>query len=346
MKSFLFFIFISFLVQLPVFAAGDNNELLAGGVNPGYHEKPSWFKQSFLDIQEDINEASESSKRLMLYFYQDGCPYCAKLLKDNFGNTEISEKTQQYFDVVAINMWGDKETTDLDGQDSTEKQLAEKLRVQYTPTLLFFNEEGKVVSRLDGYYAPAKFNVVVDYVGNKQESKMTLQSYYQSQIKSLKEGKVQHIAGSLSSPYKLKSDRVDSYRPLVVFFEEGSCAQCDELHNDILKRESVSKELTNFDVAVVNRWSNDLIETPNGDKMPIVEWARKIGVKHSPSMVFFDTDGVEVFRTDAFLKTFHTVGAMDYVSTQSYKKQPNFQRYLKYKTDALHARGFKVDLMD
>ena len=41
--------------------------------NPGYHEKPDWFKQSFLDIREDVQEASGEGRRVLLYFYQDGC---------------------------------------------------------------------------------------------------------------------------------------------------------------------------------------------------------------------------------------------------------------------------------
>ena len=67
--------------------------------NPGSQEKPDWFKVSFLDLNEDIDEAAVNNKRLMLYFYQDGCPYCKKLLEDNFGQRKIAEKTQKYFDV-------------------------------------------------------------------------------------------------------------------------------------------------------------------------------------------------------------------------------------------------------
>ena len=113
-------------------------------VNPGYHEKPSWFKESFLDLREDVQEATENKKRVLLYFYQDGCPYCAKLLQDNLGQKKLADKTRKYFDVISINMWGDKEVTDLKGQLTTEKKFTEKMRVMYTPTLLFLTEKGKV----------------------------------------------------------------------------------------------------------------------------------------------------------------------------------------------------------
>ena len=78
------------LIGLMIFgaaqAAEKNESLGQGMVNPGYHEKPDWFKSSFLDIREDVAEATDANKRVILYFYQDGCPYCAKLLNDNFGN--------------------------------------------------------------------------------------------------------------------------------------------------------------------------------------------------------------------------------------------------------------------
>ncbi|WP_456405752.1 thioredoxin family protein, partial [Thiolapillus sp.] len=154
--------------------AATEGELSSGLVNPGYHEQPDWFKESFLDLREDVQEAAAQNRRVMLYFYQDGCPYCAKLLKDNFGNPQIAKKTRKHFDVIAINLWGDREVVNLDGQVTTEKQFAESLKVQYTPTLLFLNEQGKVVVRLNGYYEPDKFDLVLNYVAGKHEKEMKL----------------------------------------------------------------------------------------------------------------------------------------------------------------------------
>ncbi|MBI3874070.1 MAG: thioredoxin, partial [Arcobacter sp.] len=47
------------------------------------HEIPTWFKQSFLDIPEDVNEASKNNKHLMLFVDLDGCPYCTKMLNES-----------------------------------------------------------------------------------------------------------------------------------------------------------------------------------------------------------------------------------------------------------------------
>lgn len=340
-------LFISLFILgllLPAYAVEE--KLQQGMVNPGYHEKPAWFKESFLDIREDIGGATAANKRLMLYFYQDGCPYCAKLLQDNFGNQTIAQKTQDYFDVIAINLWGDREVTDFAGNAVTEKQFAEALRVQYTPTLLLLDESGKVVLRINGYFAPHKFSVALDYVGGKHEAKQDFRAFYVAANPQAASGKLPELAGSLPNPLRLADNRANSYRPLVVMFGQKTCPDCDELHQDILPRPLVAYALTNLDVAIVDMWSKEPIQTPDGREMAVHDWAREIKIQHAPSLVFFDQQGKGVFRAGAYLKSFHIHGAIDYVVTGAYRAQPNFQRFLQHRTDALHARGFNIDLLD
>ena len=78
-------------------------------------EQPEWFAESFLDIREDAAEAAKDGKRLMLYFMQDGCPYCKQLVSVNWRQPHIVEKTRRNFMPVAINIWGDREVTAADG---------------------------------------------------------------------------------------------------------------------------------------------------------------------------------------------------------------------------------------
>ena len=151
--------------------------LEAGMVNPGYAEKPAWFANSFLDLRDDVAEAAASGKRVLLYFYQDGCPYCKKLLDTNFALADTETRTREKFEVIAINMWGDREVTGLDGEETTEKTFASSLRVMFTPTLLFLNEAGKVVLRLNGYYPPHKFNTALDYAAQYNGSAPSFSEY-------------------------------------------------------------------------------------------------------------------------------------------------------------------------
>jgi thioredoxin-related protein len=58
----------------------------------------------------------ENIRNTMIYFHQNGCPYCAKLVKDNFHNEKLVAKLQKDFDVIEINMWGDTTLSDWTGK--------------------------------------------------------------------------------------------------------------------------------------------------------------------------------------------------------------------------------------
>ena len=140
--------------------------------------------------------------------------------------------------------------------------------------------------------------------------------------------------------------RSDGGRQLLVLFEQVNCADCDELHRDILARPAVATALSNLDVAQLDLWSTETLSTPDGREMTARDWARELGIQYAPSLVFFDRQGAEVFRTEAYLRTFHIHGAIDYVVSGAYAWQPSFQRFLQHRTESLEERGVSVDLMD
>jgi thioredoxin-related protein len=324
--------------------AGTVEKLTEAMENPGYVEKPAWFKSSFLDIREDVGEAAAEGKRVVLYFYQDGCPYCKKLLQDNYGNREITEYSQQHFETIAINMWGDREVVDLQGNDVTEKDFAGNLKVMFTPTMLMLDEQGKVVLRINGYYHPGKFLAALKYVAEKAEATMSFRDYYAKQPQRQASGKLHIEEYFVQPPYDLRAERRSSGKPLLVMFEQLQCLACDELHNDILKREESLKQAARLDIVLLDMWSGARVTTPDGRKLTAKEWAAELNILNTPSFVFFDNDGKEVFRAEAYLKSFHIQGIMDYVASGGYKEQPNFQRWLDAKAGALEAQGIHVDL--
>ncbi len=332
-----------------IFTAGvqakQESELAAGLVNPGYHDKPAWFKESFLDLNDDVAEAAAHNRRVLLYFYQDGCPYCKKLLEDNFGQRSIAAKTRNYFDVIAINIWGDREIT-VGAETFSEKQFAEALKVQYTPTLLFFNEANKVIFRANGYYPPEKFNRVLDYVGQKQETRLRYQDYAQQHpYPQQASGKLHTGLSNVRDSSNMQASLAPG-KHLLVMFEQAVCAQCDELYTDIMQRESSVAQLQRLNVAVVDMWSQDTITTTLSARMSVREWVNQLDINYAPSLVYFNDKGEEVFRTDAYLKAFHMQSVMDYVASGAYKQQPNFQRYIDERADNLRGQGVEVNLMD
>ena len=339
-----FAILVLVMVPVAVLQAEPVEQTLTEGlVNPGYVDKPAWFANSFLDIREDVNEAASAGKRIILYFYQDGCPYCRKLLETNFALQETENKTREHYEVIAINMWGDREVTGFDAGMTTEKEFAKSLRVMFTPTLLFLDEQGNVTLRVNGYYPPHKFNAALDYGAKYNGVSPTFREYYSALSPLPASGVLHHDATYLSTAAAL--DQRDG-RPLLVLFEQKECAPCDELHLDILKRPGSREQLERFDVILLDMWSQDPVRRPDGKTTTVAQWARDMNVQYAPSLIFFDGQGVEVFRTEAYLKAFHIESSMDYVASGAYLEQPSFQRFIAARADALEAQGVHVDIME
>jgi len=315
---------------------------LPGLQNPGFVEPPAWFKSSFLDLKEDIAEAAESNKRVLFFFYQDGCPYCEKLVKVNFAQKSIVDKTRANFDVISINMWGDREVSDYAGNVMTEKDFATSLRVMFTPTLVFFTEKGEMALRLNGYFPPSKFDVVLDYVIERQENTLPFREY-------LKKKSPVASSGSLHSAPFFRKGTIDlsqrSKENQLILFEQKQCPACDELHSDIFQRKETKQLVKNFDVVQLDMWSKDKIIDFQGKETTPEALSKALNIKYAPSFVFFDKKNQEVIRMEAYLKAFHIQSVMDYVDTKAYVKEPSFQRYIDVRAEAIREKGITVELM-
>lgn len=304
-------------------------------------EIPSWFKSSFLDLKEDIATAAAENKRLLVYIGQDGCPYCAELMQNNFTQKDIVEYTQKHFDVLALNMWGDSEVVDTRGKSMTEKRLAEALQVKYTPTLLFFDEQGKVALRINGYFPPHQMRAALRYVAEKREKQEDFRSYYARVSPPAASGKLHANPAFVKAPYDFSKK---SGKPLVVFFEQKQCSDCDRLHRDVMSQKETGAQLKRFKAAQLDMWADTPVTTPSGVKTTARDWAQQLKIAYAPSAVMFDTNGKEVMRIEALLKAFHVQSALDYVASGAYRKQPNFQRFIDERASEMRARGEKVDI--
>ncbi|NQV46612.1 MAG: thioredoxin fold domain-containing protein [Rhodospirillaceae bacterium] len=160
-------------------AAGDLLPLPQTGED-GMHVQ-SWFHESFLDLGEDLETAAAEGKRLVIIWEQRGCPYCKRMHEVNLRIPRVVDYIKKNFVVLQLNIWGDREVTDFDGEVLSEKKLANKYSVLYTPTLQFFPESlakvgGKPgnkaeVLRIPGYFKPFHFYFLFHYAFEKAYEK-------------------------------------------------------------------------------------------------------------------------------------------------------------------------------
>lgn len=106
----------------------------------GLH-KPTWLRDTFKDMTEDLAEANTEGKRLLVIWEQRGCLYCRQMHEEVFPDPRIDALIRENFFVVQMNLFGDVEVTDFDGTALPEKDMAQRWGVVFTPTMMFFPEE-------------------------------------------------------------------------------------------------------------------------------------------------------------------------------------------------------------
>ena len=139
--------------------------------------KQSWFLESFLDLAEDLEDAHKAGKRFVVMWELKGCPYCKETHFVNFAQPEISDYIKANFEVLQLNIIGSRIVTDFDGAKLSEKAMAAKYGVRFTPTFQFFAERAgplkneppqkREVARAPGYLRPEDFLAMFRYVRQK-----------------------------------------------------------------------------------------------------------------------------------------------------------------------------------
>ena len=203
---------------------------------------PDWFKLSFLELDTDIQEAKEDNKKgLIVYFGQKFCAYCKAHLERNWGQEDIVKYTRKNFDVIAINIKGQRPVVDLDGKIYTEKSFAAFKETNFTPSVIFYNTNGKEVLRLRGYRPPYQFRAALEYVSDQHYKKETFSNYLARGELALSFGKSELNTNDIfnSPPYLLDRSKIKAELPLMVVFERKHCHACDVLHGGPFARPEI-----------------------------------------------------------------------------------------------------------
>ncbi|MEL7171917.1 MAG: thioredoxin family protein [Pseudomonadota bacterium] len=108
---------------------------------PGALHTKDWFAITFKDMREDMEMAADDGKRLAVIVEQYGCIYCRKLHEEVLSDPEVADYIKQNFVVVQLNMFGDEEVIDLDGEELTEREAVRRWAVAFTPTVIFLPED-------------------------------------------------------------------------------------------------------------------------------------------------------------------------------------------------------------
>lgn len=303
-------------------------------------EIPAWFKQSFLEITDDAAEAGENEKHLLLFFHLDNCPYCARMLKDNFNAEPNSAFIQKNFDSIEINIKGDREVAFNENIQLTEKSLAQHLKVLHTPTILFADKNNRAVLRIDGYRNPTRFRAALEYVTEKVYLKSSFSEFSETRLKSTDYSFIDHPAFSTVQNFEKAASK-----PLAVIFEDSSCEDCNEIHKTLFARKDVSETLSQLTVVRIDAMSSEEIVDVSGIKTTPREWVKNLKITYRPGVVLFDR-GQEIARIDNRLYSWHFNGFVKWVAGRHYEQYPNVFSYMAKLREQQLALGHDVSYVD
>lgn len=125
-----------------------------------------FFQPKFGDLKADLAEAKKQGKKgIFLFFEMDECPFCDRMKNTILNQSEVQEAYRANFLVYPIDVNGDTELVDFQGNSMTEKAFAFGLRVRATPVLMFFDLDGKLLARHTGPVRDkAEFMLLARYI--------------------------------------------------------------------------------------------------------------------------------------------------------------------------------------
>ena len=295
---------------------------------------PEWFKLSFLEISDDIKEAKAQNKKgLIIYFGQKFCPYCKAHIKNNWEQNDIVEYTQKNFDVISINVKGQRQITDVDGKIYTEKTFSALKKTNFTPSILFYNAQGQEILRLRGYRPPYQFRAALEYVADAHYIKEPFRNYMARAESALGYGKAELNKNELfnSPPHLLDRRKIKAEQPLMVVFERKRCHACDVLHGGPFVRAEIETQLLKLEAIQLDINSEKILLTPDGKKLSAKKWAEQLNINYSPTILFFDESGKEIIRIESVVWFYRLRNVLKYVLTGAHKKYPTFQLWRQAK---------------
>ncbi|HEX7971017.1 MAG TPA: thioredoxin family protein [Thiobacillus sp.] len=110
-----------------------------------------FFQPKFGDFRAELEAARQQGKKgIFLFFEMDECPFCERMKTTILNQSDVQDAYRALFLLYPIDVNGNTQMTDFQGKPTTEKDFAFAHRVRATPTMLFFDLDGKLVTRHTG----------------------------------------------------------------------------------------------------------------------------------------------------------------------------------------------------
>ncbi|MDZ7802900.1 thioredoxin family protein [Thiohalophilus sp.] len=139
-----------------------------------------FFHETWGDYQEELENAREQGKKgVLIFFEMDECPFCHYMKENVLNRQKVQEYYREHFLNFSVDIEGDVEITNLQGEQKKQKDFAFKEnRVRATPVFAFYNLEGERIHRHTGKTSGVEeFMWMGEYVANGIYKDMSFTRY-------------------------------------------------------------------------------------------------------------------------------------------------------------------------
>lgn len=129
-----------------------------------------------LNINALAHSAKEQNKQLMFFFHIPNCPYCERMLKENFKDKETLYEINKSFIFVDI-YTKDEGLVFFKDFKGTRKEFAKEMKVFTYPTTNFTSASFKLIHTARGYRNTNEYLSEIKYINTKSYKKMDLETF-------------------------------------------------------------------------------------------------------------------------------------------------------------------------
>lgn len=132
------------LIGLGLFALSLNAFAAEQGGDPNTY----FFDTTFGDFSEELaNAKAQGKKGVIIMFEMDECPFCHRMRTTVLNRPDVQAYFKKHFLLFHVDVEGDIEITDFQGNATTMKAFAAQNRVRATPVFQYFDLEGNPLKR-------------------------------------------------------------------------------------------------------------------------------------------------------------------------------------------------------
>lgn len=155
-------------------------------------------KINWMSMDEALAAQQETPKKIIMDVYTTWCGPCKLLDKNTFSNKNVIAFINKNYYAVKFNAEGPEEITfegftytnpnyqpERKGRNATHF-FADALRIPGYPSLVFFEDNGKLIQAVPGYKTPQELEIYLKMIANDDYKKLTTIEAWEAYQKEFK----------------------------------------------------------------------------------------------------------------------------------------------------------------